>query len=310
MAVARFLLCRKQWTIVLIVRVFSSSLPLNHHIPQVWLGTSGPISSPCMIYTLSWKLVTLQLTMRSLWPAERNHSKILFMRTISVSLKLKPLVLKKYLLSSKQKQQYIFFSFSPFYDIFLIHSLFYQEPWNQEKFEQLLIEWMIACDQPFDEVEKPEFIAAMSYGCTASKFNLPKWDGVRRWVMKLGDETVEQIKAMFAVRLPHLNIFPSWHFSGQVLEGKISLSLDAWTSSNCHAFLAIVAHYITNEGQCGTLLNIYQIIAHIFSEELLIDFCELVGQHSGENMAAAVWSTLETYNIQNKVCPCILIFDI
>ncbi|KAF8798661.1 hypothetical protein BYT27DRAFT_7122774 [Phlegmacium glaucopus] len=36
-------------------------------------------------------------------------------------------------------------------------------------------------------------------------------------------------------------------------------------------------------------------------EELLIDFRELIGQHSGENMAAAVWSTLETYNIQSKI---------
>jgi hypothetical protein len=57
---------------------------------------------------------------------------------------------------------------------------------------------MIACDQPFDEVEKLEFIAAMSYGRT-SKFFLPKRDGVRRRAMKLGDETIEQIKEMFSV---------------------------------------------------------------------------------------------------------------
>jgi hypothetical protein len=37
-------------------------------------------------------------------------------------------------------------------------------------------------------------------------------------------------------------------------------------------------------------------------EELLIDFRELIGQHSGENMAAVVWSMLETYDIQDKVC--------
>jgi hypothetical protein len=37
----------------------------------------------------------------------------------------------------------------------------------------------------------------------------------------------------------------------QELEGKIAISLDAWTSSNQHAFLAIVAHYVTNEGQLG-----------------------------------------------------------
>jgi hypothetical protein len=59
---------------------------------------------------------------------------------------------------------------------------------------------MVTCDQPFDEVEKPEFIAAMSYGKSSSKFTLPKRDGVRRRVMKLGDEAVEETKAMFAVR--------------------------------------------------------------------------------------------------------------
>jgi hypothetical protein len=41
----------------------------------------------------------------------------------------------------------------------------------------------------------------------------------------------------------------------------------------------------------------------VFPEELLIDFQELLGAHSGENMAAVVWSTLEMYNIQTKVCP-------
>jgi hypothetical protein len=31
----------------------------------------------------------------------------------------------------------------------------------------------------------------------------------------------------------------------------VSISLDAWTSSNGYAFLAIVAHYVTNDGKLG-----------------------------------------------------------
>ena len=31
----------------------------------------------------------------------------------------------------------------------------------------------------------------------------------------------------------------------------ISLALDAWTSSNNYAFLAIVAHYINKKGELG-----------------------------------------------------------
>lgn len=36
-------------------------------------------------------------------------------------------------------------------------------------------------------------------------------------------------------------------------------------------------------------------------EELLIDFKEIIGDHSGENLAKVVWTTLELYGITNKV---------
>jgi hypothetical protein len=39
-----------------------------------------------------------------------------------------------------------------------------------------------------------------------------------------------------------------------------------------------------------------------FAEELLIDFRELIGQHSGENMAEAVWATMELYGLVGKAC--------
>ena len=39
----------------------------------------------------------------------------------------------------------------------------------------------------------------------------------------------------------------------------------------------------------------------IISEELLIDFWELSGEHSGENMAEAVWETLKQYDLVGRV---------
>ncbi|KAF8867502.1 hypothetical protein BD779DRAFT_1464336, partial [Infundibulicybe gibba] len=57
-------------------------------------------------------------------------------------------------------------------------------------------------------------------------------------------------------------------------------------SSNLIAFMAIVAHYVNNDGQL---------------EELLIDFRELIGEHSGENMAEVVWQTLSTYGLRDRV---------
>lgn len=93
------------------------------------------------------------------------------------------------------------------------------------------------------------------------------------------------------------------HLFQNDIEGKISLSLDAWTSSNNYAFLAIVAHYITKTGDLGTITPTYS--QHFIDkkiEELLIDFRELMGEHSGENMAEAVWETLTKYGISDRVC--------
>ncbi|KAI9508996.1 hypothetical protein F5148DRAFT_954959, partial [Russula earlei] len=68
------------------------------------------------------------------------------------------------------------------------------EPFNSLKFDHLLTEWIVACDQSFDEVEKPEFINMLQ-------------------------------KLVSNAQL-------------QSLEGKVSLFLNAWTSSNGIAFLA------------------------------------------------------------------------
>ena len=86
------------------------------------------------------------------------------------------------------------------------------------------------------------------------------------------------------------------------VEGKISLSLDAWTSSNNYAFLAIVAHYIMKTGDLGMIPPTYcQHFIDKKIEELFINFRELMGEHSGENMAEAVWETLTKYGISDHV---------
>ena len=80
------------------------------------------------------------------------------------------------------------------------------------------------------------------------------------------------------------------HSRLKALEGKVSLLLDAWTSSNYIAFMAIVAHYVANTGGL---------------KELLINFQELIGAHTGENMAAVIWETLELYGLKGRVhCQC------
>ena len=75
-----------------------------------------------------------------------------------------------------------------------------QGPWDQDEFERLLTEWIVACDQPFDEVEKPEFISLMEYTHrSGDSLKMFKRDAVKRRVMKMGDETIEGTHETFSV---------------------------------------------------------------------------------------------------------------
>jgi hypothetical protein len=64
------------------------------------------------------------------------------------------------------------------------------------------MEWVIACDQPFEEVERPEFIAMMDYthhAVAGTSLKIPKRDGIKRRLMKMGDDTIEDVRKMFSV---------------------------------------------------------------------------------------------------------------
>jgi hypothetical protein len=56
-------------------------------------------------------------------------------------------------------------------------------------------------------------------------------------------------------------------------------------------------------GELGTSPIVFVIIVftELSTEECLIDFRELLGQHTGENIADAVWDTLGIFGIQGKV---------
>jgi hypothetical protein len=83
-----------------------------------------------------------------------------------------------------------------------------QGPWDQENFEQYLTEWIIACDQPFDEVEKPEFITMMNYAHqSGSPLKNLQCNVIKQHVMKMGEDTIEGVPEMFSVCYSLLNAF-------------------------------------------------------------------------------------------------------
>jgi len=182
-------------------------------------------------------------------------------------------------------------------------------PWDQNHFEELLAKWITATDQLFYMVEKPEFHALMMYTHHHSpSLKIPYHDAIKKQIMKMGEDSIKAIKHMFQV-CKHLLLihYHSYNLPQTTVEGKISISLDTWTSSNNYVFMAIVAHYITNAGQLGMLNNPLSQESKGWRrkytiEELLIDFHELEGEHSGANMAQVTWDTLTSFGIENWVC--------
>ncbi|KAK0437090.1 uncharacterized protein EV420DRAFT_1487276 [Desarmillaria tabescens] len=70
--------------------------------------------------------------------------------------------------------------------------------WDQKKFETLLIEWIIACDQPFEEVKCPEFRRLLEYTHHPSlSLHIPSADTIQWKIMKMRDELTKSLRVFF-----------------------------------------------------------------------------------------------------------------
>jgi len=69
-----------------------------------------------------------------------------------------------------------------------------------EMFKRYLAEWVVACDQPFEEVERPEFSRLLEYMHTGSKpLNIPHRTALKDHIMKMGKSTIEGIQKLVKV---------------------------------------------------------------------------------------------------------------
>ena len=68
--------------------------------------------------------------------------------------------------------------------------------------------------------------------------------------------------------------------------GMISFALDVWTSPNVYSFLAITAHWITEDWEL---------------KDTLIDFVDLSGPHSEENLCNAFVASCRELGILPKI---------
>jgi hAT family C-terminal dimerisation region len=139
----------------------------------------------------------------------------------------------------------------------------------EKKFYTAFVAFMVCCQQAFRLVENPWFITFLA---TLSNllYLLPKSHGnVREWIVEsYASNKVKIKKALHTAR------------------SRIHLSFDLWTSGNYYNFCAVVAHFVTQNHTVKTAL---------------IGFREVMGVHSGENIAESVRTVCEEYDIVDKL---------
>ena len=69
-------------------------------------------------------------------------------------------------------------------------------------------------------------------------------------------------------------------------DGRLSIAVDAWSSPNHKALLAITIHLLHDEKPL----------------RMVLDVIELAKAHTGKNMAKAIADTLKEFGIAKKVC--------
>ena len=120
---------------------------------------------------------------------------------------------------------------------------------------------------PFTIVEEPSFIELVHLLCPNAE--LFSADTIKRKIMELYNGNISQIQKFL-----------------QETPGKLSFTMDIWTSPSAKAFLAITTHYIDKNWKL---------------QNILVDFIQIFGSHSGENIKDAFVTGLQNLSIQNKV---------
>jgi hAT family C-terminal dimerisation region len=138
------------------------------------------------------------------------------------------------------------------------------------RFREALVAFICCVHIAFSIVESEWFLALLTTLSDLVPALLPaSHNTVRNWVVK----SYEQRKQKVIKQL-------------QNARSNIHLSFDLWTSPNHHAFNAIVAHYVTSE---------YKVVS------TLLAFRNLLGPHSGENIAGSVQDVCEEYQISPRL---------
>ncbi|CAB4421281.1 unnamed protein product [Rhizophagus irregularis] len=130
-----------------------------------------------------------------------------------------------------------------------------------------LIKWIIINQHSFTVVEESAF-ANLIYTLEPDA-RLISADTVKRRIMDLYENNVNKVKESF-----------------KNIRGKIFFTIDIWTSPSSKSFLSLTAHYINNDWK---LRNV------------LVDFIQIFGKHTGENIKNTFMTGISKLSLQNKI---------
>ena len=60
---------------------------------------------------------------------------------------------------------------------------------------------MVVCDQPFEEVDRPEFCRLLEYTHFRPSLQIPHRAAMKTRIMKMGEDTIEGTRKMIAVSI-------------------------------------------------------------------------------------------------------------
>lgn len=140
------------------------------------------------------------------------------------------------------------------------------QTFSQENFRKALVEWVVTCNQPFTEPQQEAFIAVIRT--------------LNPEASVISDKTVKS--DLLAEYAHKLNVLKT---EVAAVPGKISITMDAWTSKNVLSFLAIRGHWLDRKWSYQTKL---------------LDFAFIEGDHSGFNLSGIFGECLTRLEIPNK----------
>jgi len=130
-----------------------------------------------------------------------------------------------------------------------------------------LVKWIVIKQHAFTIAEEPDFIKFIHSLHPTAK--IPSADTIKSHISNFYRTDKEKVQNIL------LNI-----------PGKISFTIDCWTSPSVKSFLSITAHFIDKDWKL---------------QHILLDFLEMFDSHTGQNLKETFVTGLEYFSMEKKV---------